>query len=92
MLITLPLLAAGVSLVSPDQNPRLYVLSWIGVVLLLTLSILLALVDAANTVRLARAEKRRRAIEFIKDRYASDRSSGEDPTDSEGVRETRSDH
>ncbi len=91
MLITLPLLAAGVSLVTPDRSPRLFVLTWIGVALLLTLSILLAMLDAANTVRLVRAEKHRQAIEFIKARYASDRFSSEEPPGTEGTKDAGSD-
>lgn len=91
MLITLPLLAAGVSLVTVDQNPRLFVLTWIGVTLLLTLSILLAVLDAVNTVRLVRAEKRRQALEFIKDHYAKGRSNMEHPAGPDGTTGARSD-
>lgn len=90
MLITLPLLAAGVSLLAPEKSPRLFVMTWVVVVLLLTLSILLALADAANTLRLVRDEKRRRAIEFIKNQYAADRSREEPPARSEQRPETGS--
>ncbi len=72
MLLTLPLIAAGLSVVSGDQ-PRLFTLVWLGVVLLLFLSIMLAILDALNTVRLAREDKRRNLIDFAKAKYAAER-------------------
>lgn len=72
MLIALPLLAAGMSLVSADRQPRLFALTWLVVVLLLVLAVALALLDVLNTVRLARLERRRNIIEFAKARYASE--------------------
>lgn len=59
MLITLPLLGAGVSLVSPSRQPRLFALTWLTVILLLIVSILIALADTLNTIRLTRADRRR---------------------------------
>lgn len=73
MLLTLPLLAVGVSLVAPERQPRLFALTWVGVVFLLALSIALAILDAANTLRLVRLERQRHLVRFAKD-IASARS------------------
>ncbi len=72
MLLALPLLAAGTSLVSADRQPRLFALTWLVVILLLVLAVMLALLDVLNTVRLARVDRRRNLIEFAKARYASE--------------------
>ena len=73
MLLTIPLIAAGVSLVSAPQSPRLFTLTWAAVVLLLVLSIALAAADALNTIRIARNDRRRDLIELAK-RNAAERA------------------
>jgi len=59
MLIILPLLGAGVSLVSASRQPRLFALTWLTIILLLIVSILIALADTLNTIRRTRADRRR---------------------------------
>jgi len=71
MLLALPLIAAGVSLVSAETQPRLFLIVWICVILLLALSVFLAILDATNTLRLARHARQRQRIEFVKAQYAS---------------------
>ena len=58
MLVTIPLLASGFSLLDPEVERRAFVLVWLGVVWLLVLSLLLAVIDVANTIRIARRERR----------------------------------
>ena len=70
MLLALPLIAAGVSIVPSQSQPRLFLIVWICVILLLTLSIFLAILDATNTMRLAKIARQRQRIEFLKARYA----------------------
>ena len=72
MLLALPLIAAGVSLVPSQGQPRLFLIVWICVIMLLTLSIGLAILDATNTMRLAKIARQRQRIEFIKARYAQE--------------------
>jgi len=78
MLITIPLIAAGVSLLTHDRDPRLFTLTWAAVVLLLLLTITLAAADVLNTVRIARAERRQHLVELAK-RAALNRQ--QDPAD-----------
>lgn len=52
MLLGIPLLAAGVSVISSDSQPRAFVLVWLATLGLLVISVLLAILDAANTLRL----------------------------------------
>jgi hypothetical protein len=70
MLLTLPLLAAGVSLIAPERDPRLFVLTWTTVVFLVGLSVALAVIDAINTLRLVRRERRRHVDELLERRRA----------------------
>jgi len=79
MLLTIPLIAAGVSLVSAPQSPRLFTLTWTAVVFLLALSITLALADALNTIRIARHEKRQHLIELAKRNAAKRHAQSRDP-------------
>lgn len=72
MLIAIPLIAAGISFVSAETQPRLFTLTWLAVMLLLTMCVFLALADVLNTVRLAREERRRHIIEFVKARQAEE--------------------
>ena len=58
MLVTIPVLTTGFSLVDPDRAPAVWSLVWLGAMFLLAFVVLFALLDALNTVRLAR---RRRA-------------------------------
>jgi hypothetical protein len=59
MMLCVPLFAAGASLVSAASAPRAFVLIWTVVAMLVILSVVLAIIDALNTWRLA-AETRRR--------------------------------
>lgn len=58
MLLLLPLLATGLSLLSSERHPREWALVWIAVMGLVTLSVCLAIVDACNTLRLLRGARR----------------------------------
>lgn len=58
MLVTIPMLASGFSLLDPDVERRAFVLVWVGVVWLLVVSLLLAVIDVANTIRIARRDRR----------------------------------
>lgn len=58
MMLGVPLFAAGVSIVSEDRSPRAFVLVWVVTGMLLMLCVLLAVVDALNTWRLASHERR----------------------------------
>lgn len=58
MLMLAPLLSAGFGIVSPSTHPRAFALVWIAVILLLLVVILLALMDIANTIRLAMHARR----------------------------------
>ncbi|MEQ9096674.1 MAG: hypothetical protein RIE32_10465 [Phycisphaerales bacterium] len=57
ILITAPVLAIAFSVVSP-ANPRRFALVWAVAILLLGLVILMAFVDMANNLRLARHQRR----------------------------------
>lgn len=58
MMLCVPLLAAGTSVVSANSSPRAFVLIWTVVALLVLLSVLLAIADALNTWRIAAAAQR----------------------------------
>lgn len=58
MLLGIPLLAAGSSVIDPQRSPRAFVLVWLAVGVLLLLCVGLAVADALNTWRLAGAERR----------------------------------
>ncbi len=59
MMLTLPLLAAGFSLIDHRAEPRLWTLVWLSAMALLAVNIGLAMVDVANTMRLIRRTQRR---------------------------------
>ena len=59
MLLTIPLTAAGFSLIDSNTQPRLFVKVWILVIGLISISIMLALFDMLNTARLLRLNRRR---------------------------------
>lgn len=52
MLLVVPLLATGSSLVNADTHPRLFALVWTTAILFLMLALLLACADVLNTLRL----------------------------------------
>lgn len=54
MLLALPLLVAGVSLINPREAPGPWVITWLAVMALVMIMLGLALMDALNTIRLAR--------------------------------------
>ncbi len=54
MLISIPLIAAGISYINPDVRPRMFVIVWLMVIVLVSISLLLAAVDIANTMVAAR--------------------------------------
>ncbi len=58
MMLGVPLFAIGVSVVSEDRSPRAFVLVWVVTAMLLLLCVLLAVIDALNTWRLASHERR----------------------------------
>ncbi|MCA9283303.1 MAG: hypothetical protein KDA30_14830 [Phycisphaerales bacterium] len=58
MLLTIPLLTAGFSLISSTQQPRLWVMVWLISFLLVGMILLLAVIDTLNTIRLGRARRR----------------------------------
>ena len=58
MLLGIPLLAAGSSVIDPQRSPRAFVLVWLAVGVLLLLCVGLAVADALNTWRLSGAERR----------------------------------
>lgn len=60
MLVLIPLLTAGFSLIDPGRDPRLWVLVWLAAMPLLCFVVLFAGLDVANTWRLLR--KRRRTL------------------------------
>lgn len=58
MLAIVPLFAAGVSLVHSQRQPRLWLLIWLSVICLVWMSVMLALLDMLNTLRIAKARRR----------------------------------
>jgi hypothetical protein len=56
-MLTVGLMSAGMCVFDPSRSPREWALSWIAVMMLVTLHVLLAMADAINSARL-----RRRAI------------------------------
>ena len=53
MLMGIPLLVVGSSLVAHDTHPRLFAIVWSTTIIFLTLALTLALGDVLNTMRLA---------------------------------------
>jgi hypothetical protein len=64
MLVNIPLLAAGFTFVSSKTHPGVWALVWVAAIALLATSVGLAVLDAINTARLARAHHRRLHEEF----------------------------
>lgn len=58
MLLTLPLLATGFSLVNPAVHPRAWAAIWVVALGLLVLNIVLAIADVINTLRMLRRARR----------------------------------
>ncbi|RMH23956.1 MAG: hypothetical protein D6693_10440 [Planctomycetota bacterium] len=54
MLLAIPLVAAGFSLIDHDRRPRMFVVVWTTIAGLVTISVLLAAADVVNSVILAR--------------------------------------
>jgi hypothetical protein len=59
MMLTLPLIAVGFSLLNPRTHRQEWLLVWLAAIALLGMNVLLAVIDAANTLRLLRAARRR---------------------------------
>lgn len=59
MLIVIPLLAAGFSLIDHQTSPRGFVLTWLGATGLLLVTVILALADIFNSIRIARISRKR---------------------------------
>ena len=54
MLLAIPLIAAGFSVIDPSRKPRMFLLVWLVIIGLVALSIALALADILNTSASAR--------------------------------------
>lgn len=65
MIMTLPLLVAGLSLHDPSVNQRGYLMTWTSVMGLVFLIVLLAMVDIANNARLYRAHLTNRIVDSL---------------------------
>lgn len=72
ILVTIPLLATGLSLLDPARHAREWALVWMASVALLGFVIILALLDVANTVRLARRAARKLSRSWLSDHAPSD--------------------
>lgn len=59
MMLTLPLVAIGFSLLDPRVHRQEWLLVWLAAITLLGMNVMLAVIDAANTLRLLRATRRR---------------------------------
>lgn len=57
MLLTIPMLTAGFSLISGVQRPRLWVMVWLLSTLLVGMILILAVIDTLNTVRISRRRR-----------------------------------
>ncbi|MBN8645427.1 MAG: hypothetical protein J0L61_09345 [Planctomycetes bacterium] len=58
ILLVIPLITAGVSVLDPTANPREWTLVWLAVFALLGIIVTLAVTDVLNTLRLARTARR----------------------------------
>lgn len=70
MLLTIPLLTTGFSLISGASHPRLWVMIWMLSTLLIGMILILAVLDTANTVRLSR--RRRQHLRASLSQYKQD--------------------
>lgn len=75
MLLSLPLLVAGLSFVDPQRSGPVYVLVWVGAMSLVVLVLALAVVDAMNTVRVSRGAHRDLIISQATELYADRRGA-----------------
>ncbi|MDX2116249.1 MAG: hypothetical protein SFZ24_11620 [Planctomycetota bacterium] len=66
MMLTLPLLAAGFSLVDPRRHPGTWALVWMAALGLLAMNVGLAVLDTLNTLRLISAARRELRRELTK--------------------------
>jgi len=62
ILVNLPLLTAGFSLINPNAHPKPWVLVWVAAMALLACNVGLAILDVVNTLRLTRRESPRRPL------------------------------
>lgn len=58
VLVTIPLLAMGFSVIDPDRYPTEWLLVWLAAIALLSINVGLALLDIANTIRLTLRSRR----------------------------------
>ncbi|MBL8745819.1 MAG: hypothetical protein JNK58_05610 [Phycisphaerae bacterium] len=65
IMLTLPLVAVGFSVVNPRTHPRAWMLVWVAAMSLLAMNVALALLDMLNTLRLVRAARRRLRTELL---------------------------
>lgn len=79
MLVATPLIAAGFSLIAPLSQSRAFAMVWLAVIGLLSISVLLALADIVNTIRLGRRAHRelREAASRLKAELHRAQSRGE---------------
>lgn len=72
MLLAIPLLAAGFSIIDADTRPREWMLTWIAAIGLIGFSVFLAMLDVINTLRLRRRLLARRGarIRRLRERSA----------------------
>lgn len=84
MMLGIPLVAAGASVIDPQRSPRAFVLVWLSVAILLVLCVALAMLDAANTWRLTSAARKDAARSTLAMLAASrmSRSRGENSSES----------
>lgn len=76
MIMTLPLLVAGLSVHDPSVNQHGYLLAWTSVMGLVFLIVLLAVADIVNNARLYREHLTNRIVDSL-----DTNSRGEQPTD-----------
>ena len=70
IMLTLPLVAIGFSVVNPRSHPRAWMLVWIAAMALLAMNVALAVLDVLNTARLVRNARRRLNAELLADSAA----------------------
>lgn len=58
IMLMLPMLVAGLSVLDPDRRPREWAMLWLIVMGLVSISVGLAILDALNTIRLLRRAQR----------------------------------
>ncbi len=76
MLVCIPLLVAGFSLINPDSRPRLFAMVWLGASSLILLCVALAVADALNTLRLGAAARRKLSQRLARRRDEGEASDG----------------